>query len=285
MSYSIHTSTIRVRLKEVTYDHVYFGTVFTWFEVGRGELSCAAGAPYAQLEGQGFGSFVTSAFAQYHGPIPPTGVVHLETRLAAMTRSRVIFRYALCSRDRPEPAVTGQSEHLMADLHGHPRRIPAAFAGAMNPTGEPVEKVNLDGPQDTAWADRLRVRYEETDAFGVVYHGNYFAWMEAAWSGRLMGGSWDVARTMRQGRTLSVVHAACRYLAPARYGDDVTIDVGATHVGKTRVQLDYRFGRITPTGADGRTLAFGRTLHTLIDGGRPVRVPADLLAALGVAPP
>ena len=27
----------------------------------------------------------------------------------------------------------------------------------------------------------IRVRYEETDKMGVVYHSNYFIWFEVAW--------------------------------------------------------------------------------------------------------
>ncbi len=284
MTPGVHTSEIRVRLKEVAYDHVYFGTVFTWFEVGRSEFSRAVGSPYRQLEERGLGSFVTSAFADYHRPIPPTGTVRLETRLAAMTRARCTFRYAVYPSCSTDPAVTGQSDHLMADLDGRPRRIPAPFAASMTATGETIDTVELDGPVETAWTDRLRLRYEETDAFRVVYHGNYFAWMEAAWSGHLMGGLWDIALNMRRGRALSVLHAACRYLFPAQYDDEVTIEVGAVQIGRTKIRLDYRFAAVTPSGTAGKTLALGRTIHAVIDGGRIVRVPSDLRDALGVSP-
>lgn|GEM_PF-227261 len=281
MSTSVHTSEIRVRLKEVAYDHVYFGTVFTWFEVGRGDLSRAAGAPYAELEERNLGSFVVSAAAHYRRPIPPTGIVRLETRLARMTRSRFVFAYSLYAANHSDPAVVGSTEHVMADLAGRPCRIPAEFSGAFTPTGEPVEPVRLAGPERANWRHRLRVRYEETDAFRVVYNGNYFAWMEAAWSGRLAGGPWDIALNMQRGRAFGVLRTACRYIAPARYDDEVEIEVGAAPVGWTRVQLDYRFA----SGKTGETLAFGRTLHAVTEGGRVVAVPRDLLECLGLTPP
>ena len=285
MTPGAHTTEIRVRLKEVAHDHVYFGTVFTWFEVGRSEFSRAMGAPYGALVARGLGSFVTSAFADYHRPIPPTGVVRLDTRLAAMTRSRFTFRYALFAPGLEHPVVTGQSDHLMADSAGRPRRIPPDFAAAMSPTGEPTHKVEIQEPGRVIWTHRLRARYEETDAFQVVYHGNYFAWMEAAWSERLAEGPWDVVRNVQRGRAFSVVHAACRYLSPARYDDEVMIEVGVTPIRRTGVQLEYRFRSALPGETVGQTLALGRTIHALTQGGRVVRIPDDLLQALGVTPP
>ena len=70
---------------------------------------------------------------------------------------------------------------------------------------------------------RLRVRYAETDQMGVVYHANYFVWMEM---GRVelcrqMGMRY---RDMEQdGVLLTVAEVNCRYLAPARYDDEVIV--------------------------------------------------------------
>jgi acyl-CoA thioester hydrolase len=285
MTAGAHNTEIRVRLKEVAYDHVYFGTVFTWFEVGRSEFCRAAGVPYAALANRGLASFVTSAFADYSRPVPASGVVRLETRLAAMTRSRFTFCYSLFAPGGDEAAVTGQSVHLMADSAGRPRRIPPDVAAAMAPTAQPTQNVEIPGPDGVLWTHRLRARYEETDAFQVVYYGNYFAWMEAAWSARLAEGPWDIARNLRAGRALAVLHAACRYVAPTRYDDEVIVEVGVVPIRRTSLQLDYRFSIVLPDGRAGQTLAFGRTVHAVTEDQRVTRVPADLLQALGVTPP
>ena len=75
-------------------------------------------------------------------------------------------------------------------------------------------------PVDT----RLRVRYAETDQMGVVYYANYLIWMEV---GRV---EYCRAAGIRyrdmeddDGILLVVAEANCRYLAPARYDDEVRI--------------------------------------------------------------
>ena len=275
---TVHTTQLRVRIKEVAYDHVYFGTAFTWFEVARAELSRSAGTPYSYLVEHGLGSFVTTASATYRKPIPPSGDVRIECRLASMGRLRFAFAYSIFDDDPRTPYVTGHTEHAVADLSGRLRRVPAEFAAAFHPTGEAVPRANLSGPVATHWTHDLRVRYEETDAFRVVYYGNYFAWMEAAWSGRLADGPWDIARNAMRGRVFGVINADCRYLSPARYDDLVTLRAGVTPVGKIKVQLDYRIERADT----GEQLALGRTVHVATDGGRIIKPPDDLWAALGV---
>lgn len=279
MSLSGHVTEFPVRLKEVAYDHVYFGTAFTWFEVGRSELSRAAGMPYARLVERGLGSFVTWAVADYRRPVPPTGLARVEARLAAMTRLRFTFAYAIRGAGSHGPCVTGYSEHAMAETSGKLCRVPPDFVAAFVPTGEEVPRVEPAGPENVLWRHRLRVRYEETDGIGVVYYGNYFALMEAAWSSRLAGGPWDIALNLPRGRALGVIHAECRYLASARYDDLLVIEVGVRAIGPVRVALDYRIANEETR----TTLALGRTIHALTIDGRPARIPPDLWEALGVA--
>jgi len=73
-------------------------------------------------------------------------------------------------------------------------------------------------------ATRLRVRYAETDQMSVVYYANYLIWMEV---GRV---EFCRAQGIRyrdmevdDGVLLVVAEANCRYLAPARYDDEVRI--------------------------------------------------------------
>jgi acyl-CoA thioester hydrolase len=70
----------------------------------------------------------------------------------------------------------------------------------------------------------FRVRYAETDASGVVYHSHYIVWFE------LGRGEWfwqqgrDYHRDVEaRGLNWPVVEVSARYLAPARYGDRVTV--------------------------------------------------------------
>ena len=71
---------------------------------------------------------------------------------------------------------------------------------------------------------RFRVRYAETDQMGVVYYANYLVWMEI---GRVelcksLGFNYrDMERD--DGIYLAVADVACRYRAPARFDDEITV--------------------------------------------------------------
>lgn len=70
---------------------------------------------------------------------------------------------------------------------------------------------------------RVRVRYSETDAMGVVYYGNYATYFEVARveAIRQLGISYKDLEDM--GIIMPVVELHAKYLRPARYDDLLTI--------------------------------------------------------------
>jgi acyl-CoA thioester hydrolase len=123
---------------------------------------------------------------------------------------------------------------------------------------------------------RLRVRYAETDQMGVVYYANYLIWMEVGRSDycRECGFSYrDLER--EEQAFLAVAEANCRYMAPARYDDEVVIATELTRVRSKFLEFTYRIKR-------GETLlAEGRTVHVAIDrDGRPRALPERYLDIL-----
>ena len=72
---------------------------------------------------------------------------------------------------------------------------------------------------------QLRVRYAETDQMGVVYHGHYFQYFEAARAESIRQLGFTYADMEKMGTIMPVVDAQCRYIRPARYDDLLTIRV------------------------------------------------------------
>lgn len=72
---------------------------------------------------------------------------------------------------------------------------------------------------------KIRVRYAETDQMGVVYHGNYFAYFEAARGESIRQLGFSYADIEKMGVIMPVVEVQCRYLRPARYDELVTVKV------------------------------------------------------------
>jgi acyl-CoA thioester hydrolase len=131
-------------------------------------------------------------------------------------------------------------------------------------------------PVDT----RLRVRYAETDQMGVVYYANYLIWMEV---GRV-----EFCRTQgiryrdmedADGILLVVAEANCRYLAPARYDEEVRIRTALAAANPRMIRFDYElFDQTT-----GTRLARGFTKHMFC--GRdvhPTKLPQKYWTLFGI---
>ncbi|HMR93670.1 MAG TPA: thioesterase family protein [Chitinophagaceae bacterium] len=71
----------------------------------------------------------------------------------------------------------------------------------------------------------LRVRYAETDQMGVVYHGNYFQYFEAARAESIRQLGFTYADMEKMGIIMPVIEVQCRYLRPIRYDDWLTVKV------------------------------------------------------------
>jgi acyl-CoA thioester hydrolase len=126
---------------------------------------------------------------------------------------------------------------------------------------------------------RLRVRYAETDQMGVVYYANYLVWMEigrAEWC-RAHGVRYkDMERD--DGVLLAVVDAHCRYLAPARYDDEITIETRVANANRRMVEFAYDM-----RDSAGGALASGETRHIFLSSGmKPMKLPEKYWALFGV---
>ena len=120
----------------------------------------------------------------------------------------------------------------------------------------------------------FRVRYAETDASGVVYHAHYVVWFE------LGRGEWfwqqdrDYHRDV-EGRGLNwhVVELSSRYLAPARYGDLVTVRTWVKEIKSREFTLAYEVVNATTQ----QKLCEGWTKHFNVDAQwRVVKIPDAL---------
>jgi acyl-CoA thioester hydrolase len=122
---------------------------------------------------------------------------------------------------------------------------------------------------------RIRVRYAETDQMGVAYHANHLVWMEI---GRV-----EYCRAIgiryremeeAEGILLAVVEVECRYLAPARYDDEVVIATRIGKLGSRGIEFDYELR----LGTDSSPLARGHTKHLFCDRTlRRIRLPRSYL--------
>ena len=125
---------------------------------------------------------------------------------------------------------------------------------------------------------RFRVRYAETDKMGVVYYANYFVWMEIGRTdyGKTAGFSY---RDMeKEDANMAVVDASCRYIAPARYDEEILVRTTIDRLNRRLISFAYEI----LNAETGEKLAEGRTLHITVDKqGRKCSIPEKYLALLG----
>jgi acyl-CoA thioester hydrolase len=130
---------------------------------------------------------------------------------------------------------------------------------------------------------KLRVRYAETDQMGVVYHSNFVIWFEVGRVEMLRQLGFTYREMEKQdGTHIAVVDMRCRYKAPARYDDMVTIRTRLVNVRDSLLHFGYEVVR----DEDGTLLAEGETVHLVVDSEfnripLPQRYMASFLKAAG----
>jgi acyl-CoA thioester hydrolase len=90
-----------------------------------------------------------------------------------------------------------------------------------------------------AWP--VRVYYQHTDAGGVVYHGTYLDFMEAARTELLRAHGFDLAELVARESVLFMVYRlAVDYHKSARLNDGLLVTATIAHAGRVRIDFDQR---------------------------------------------
>lgn len=118
----------------------------------------------------------------------------------------------------------------------------------------------------------FHVRYAETDAMGVVHHSVYIVWFEEGRSHYLRSWGSSYAEFEAGGYYLAVSEVEARYIAPARYGQQVTVRAGLESLRSRSISMLYEVAET----ASGSVLATGRTKHICINAqGQVVTIPEE----------
>jgi acyl-CoA thioester hydrolase len=112
----------------------------------------------------------------------------------------------------------------------------------------------------------LRVRYAETDQMGVVYHSNYFIWFEMGRVEFLRQLGFEYKQMeIDDDCHLPVVEATCRYKAPARYDEILTVETRVVALRSSVVKFAYRLLRSSSEDGAQQVLAEAETTHVVVN--------------------
>ncbi|UOF92662.1 acyl-CoA thioesterase [Fodinisporobacter ferrooxydans] len=106
----------------------------------------------------------------------------------------------------------------------------------------------------------IRVRYQETDQMGIVYHTNYIVWFEIGRTEWLRQSGATYKELENLGVLLPVTNVDCKYHASARYDDECIISTTVESFTPARMKFFYQILR----KSDGKLLAEGHTEHCFL---------------------
>ncbi|MFT7620102.1 MAG: acyl-CoA thioester hydrolase [Planctomycetota bacterium] len=120
------------------------------------------------------------------------------------------------------------------------------------------------------FSTEVRVRLPETDAMGIVFHGNYFTFLEVGRVDYLRNlDMCDGTRPIKDFENV-VVGAHLDFKSPARLDDIITIDVCIGEIRSRSLRFEFRL-RHKKTN---RVVARGYTAHCAVDEHfEPTQIP------------
>ena len=122
----------------------------------------------------------------------------------------------------------------------------------------------------------VKVRFYELDPYDHVNHTNYFSYFETARIEYLADMGWGLDLMKEQGFQLVVVEIHARFLAAARYGEELTIHTWVESAGRVKSTWQQRMTRDQDEEVARLTVA---AAFTDLEG-RPRRVPGEFVAHL-----
>jgi acyl-CoA thioester hydrolase len=107
----------------------------------------------------------------------------------------------------------------------------------------------------------LRVKFSEVDSLRIVWHGHFIRYFE---DGREMFGKQygiGYMDLLNAGLIAPIVRASCDYFEPAKYGDDLIVNVRLYERESAKIHYYYE---ITRSDSD-TLLASGETIQAFLD--------------------
>ena len=121
----------------------------------------------------------------------------------------------------------------------------------------------------------VQVRFNEVDAYGVVWHGHYIGWFEAGRNELTERFQMGPLHLKDKNLLAPVVEVSCQYKLPATYGDSLIVQTTMERTEVAKLIFHYRILH----RESGKVLATGASTHVLTDlkGNLLYRVPQEIL--------
>ncbi len=128
----------------------------------------------------------------------------------------------------------------------------------------------------------LRARYGESDQMGFIHHANHVVWMELSRINLLRECGVNCRELEIAGILVPVVSVAVKYVSPAFFDDEISVQAAVTRKTRARFRVDYLVCR-----KNGDLLCHGHTDHCLLDKSsrKPIPIPESIYFSLRIDEP
>lgn len=121
----------------------------------------------------------------------------------------------------------------------------------------------------------VRVKYADTDKFGIVYYGNYAIFFEKARTEYLRERGFTYKELEEKGYHLPVVEFHTKYFKPARYDDLLIIRTSIEEIKSRSVVFSYEVFK------ENEKIAQGKTYHICVNSdNKPISLPQSFINLL-----
>ena len=146
---------------------------------------------------------------------------------------------------------------------------------------EPILKNEKDAHQDSrVFSIPVHINYEDTDAGGVVYYGNYLGYMERARNAYLRQHGFPLLLLARDYKIIFVVtDVSIKYLFPARLDDELQVTLEIQKMGAATVMFVHEVLK------EGKCLVQASVNLATINSEtfKPCRIPKNIRSCLDTA--
>jgi acyl-CoA thioester hydrolase len=117
----------------------------------------------------------------------------------------------------------------------------------------------------------IRVRYPEVDGMGYLHHSRFLQYFEMGRIELLRSCGHSYVELEKQGVIFVVVKVECRFRAPARFDDELSLTTRIVRQTHVRIDHSYELKRGTTLIAEGDT-----TIACVDHEGKLMQIPAAL---------
>ena len=260
----------RVRYADTDAQRVaYYGSYFTWFEVGLIRLLDQLGVHLPTLDAQGRVFVTAESYARFRRPARYDDLLVVRSRVAQAAPKRAVVEHEVVRADAGQRLASGGETDVLVQIEpGAPGRqtVLPMLGALLDVAHERVEQTVLNPRAEQVLAPpppgarqhtgELQVRYAETDAQGLAYYGSYYAWFEAGRNELTRSLGLPYSALERRDVFLPVAQAYCRHHGSLRACERFRMTTTVSALSQAKITFTNRL-----VSLDGLPIADGYTLH------------------------